>query len=270
MRAGHPGGHRGQALCALRQRRGAAAALLLRPGPPGIPGELHPTRLSNTRTCPSSPAPRTGRLEETATGRLGGLEIKTTEILSSTGWTHWKGRIPTEYYAQVCQQMLAAGWQFVELLAQIKYTTAEGEDRKETRHYKIERADAEDDIAIIRREAVPSGAAWSSGRNQISSSRLSEQEDNMSMEFVMGNSLETLPKTMDFNFEELKGQLAESLALYTGLVVTEDGIKGAKEDRAKLNKLRGGLENKRKEVKRECMAYTDFEAKVKELVGGPY
>ena len=90
----------------------------------------------------------------------------------------------------------------------------------------------------------------------------------MSMEFVMGNSLETLPKTIDFNFEELKGQLAESLALYTGLVVTEDGIKGAKEDRAKLNKLREALENKRKEVKREYMApYTDFEAKVKELVG---
>ena len=42
-----------------------------------------------------------------------------------------------------------------KILAQIKYTTAEGEDRKETRHYKIERADAEDDIAIIRREAVP-------------------------------------------------------------------------------------------------------------------
>ena len=38
-----------------------------------------------------------GELEETATGRLGGLEIKTTEILSSTGWTHWKGRIPTVY-----------------------------------------------------------------------------------------------------------------------------------------------------------------------------
>ena len=66
----------------------------------------------------------------------------------------------------------AAGWQFLTL-AQIKYTTAEGEEK--TRHYKIERADAEDDIAIIRREAVASGAAWSSGRNQISSSRLSEQ-----------------------------------------------------------------------------------------------
>lgn len=90
----------------------------------------------------------------------------------------------------------------------------------------------------------------------------------MSMEFVMGSSLEALPKTIDFNFEELKIQLDQSLELYTGLVVTEDGIKAAKEDRAKLNKLREALEAKRKEVKRECMApYTDFEAKVKELVG---
>ena len=90
----------------------------------------------------------------------------------------------------------------------------------------------------------------------------------MSMEFVMGNSLEALPKTIDFNFEELKTQLASSLELYTGLVVTEDGIKSAKEDRAKLNKLREALETKRKEVKKECMApYTDFEGKVKELVG---
>lgn len=90
----------------------------------------------------------------------------------------------------------------------------------------------------------------------------------MSMEFVMGSSLESLPKTIDFNFEELKDQLASSLELYTGLVVTEDSIKSAKEDRARLNKLREALETKRKEVKKECMApYTDFEGKVKELVG---
>lgn len=90
----------------------------------------------------------------------------------------------------------------------------------------------------------------------------------MSMEFVMGNSLEALPKTIDFNFEDLKQQLAASLELYTGMVVTEDNIKDAKDDRARLNKLREALENKRKEVKKECMApYTDFEAKVKELVG---
>lgn len=94
-----------------------------------------------------------GELEEAATGRRGGLEIKTTEILSSSGWSRWKGCIPDEYYAQVCQQMLAAGWQFVELLAQIKYTTADGESRKETRHYKIERRDAEADMELLLREA---------------------------------------------------------------------------------------------------------------------
>lgn len=89
-----------------------------------------------------------------------------------------------------------------------------------------------------------------------------------SMEFVMGDSLEKLPATIDFNFRQLKAELENSLAAYTGLVVTADGIKAAKEDRAKLNKLREALEAKRKEVKRECMApYNDFEAKVKELVG---
>lgn len=89
----------------------------------------------------------------------------------------------------------------------------------------------------------------------------------MSMEFVMNTDLETLPKTIEFNFDDLKQQLAASLEMYTGMVVTEDGIKGAKEDRARLNKLREALESKRKEVKKQCMApYTDFEAKVKELV----
>lgn len=95
-----------------------------------------------------------GELLETGTNRRGGLEIKTTEILSSAGWARWKERIPDEYYAQVCHQMLATGWEFVELLAQIKYTTAAGEDRKEVRHYKIERADSLDDIALVEQAAV--------------------------------------------------------------------------------------------------------------------
>ena len=82
-------------------------------------------------------------------GQRGGLEIKTTEIMSSMEWARWKGQIPDYYYTQVCQQMLAAGWEFVELLAQIKYTTADGDDRKETRHYRIDRADALEDIGLV-------------------------------------------------------------------------------------------------------------------------
>lgn len=88
-------------------------------------------------------------------------------------------------------------------------------------------------------------------------------------ELVMNTDLETaLPKTIDFNFEGLKIALSDSLKLYRGLVVTEDSIKPAKDDRARLNKLREALEAKRKDVKRECLApYNDFERKVKELVG---
>ena len=88
------------------------------------------------------------------------------------------------------------------------------------------------------------------------------------LEFVMSTDLATLPKTIDFNFDGLKAALTEGLEFYNNLVVTEDSIKSAKEDRAKLNKLRDALETKRKDVKNECMApYTDFEKKVKELVG---
>lgn len=95
-----------------------------------------------------------GELLERATGRRGGLEVKTTEILSAAGWRHWKDCIPDNYYAQVCQQMLASAWDFVELLVQIKFTTSTGEDRKEVRHYKVERADSLEDIAIIQRESA--------------------------------------------------------------------------------------------------------------------
>lgn len=93
-------------------------------------------------------------------------------------------------------------------------------------------------------------------------------ETTGSMEFVMGESLAALPETIDFNYEQLKTGLALSLSRYDGLVVTENDIKGAKEDRAKLNKLREALETQRKEVKKELMApYTSFEIKIKELVG---
>ncbi len=90
----------------------------------------------------------------------------------------------------------------------------------------------------------------------------------MNMELIMDNgALEALPKTISFNFEQLKQQLTESLTHYASLVVTEDGIKDAKEDRAKLNKLREALETERKRVKKECLApYQDFESKIKELV----
>lgn len=88
------------------------------------------------------------------------------------------------------------------------------------------------------------------------------------LEFKMTTDLQTaLPQTIDFNFEELKSELALRLEHYNSLVVTEDTIKEGKADRANLSKLRTAIENRRKEIKNQCMSpYTDFEAKVKELV----
>lgn len=88
-------------------------------------------------------------------GRHGGLEIKTTEIMSSRQWAEWDGRIPDQYYAQVCHQMLAAGWSFVWLRAQIKFTTRDCERRAETRDYYIGREDVEEDIkALLEAESA--------------------------------------------------------------------------------------------------------------------
>ena len=88
------------------------------------------------------------------------------------------------------------------------------------------------------------------------------------LEFVMQTDLSTaLPAVLEFNYDTLKSALADRMDLYRGLVVTEDGIKAAKQDRADLNKLREAIEAKRKEVKKACMApYTEFEGRVKELV----
>lgn len=95
-----------------------------------------------------------GELEEIGTGRHGGLEVKTTEIVRPAQWAEWDNRIPQTYYAQVCHQMLAAGWDFVILVAQIKWRTKTGEMRKMIKEYPIERADALEDIAFIKTEAV--------------------------------------------------------------------------------------------------------------------
>ena len=91
----------------------------------------------------------------------------------------------------------------------------------------------------------------------------------MSMKFIMETDLEkALPKTIGFNYAELKTALEASLQRYQGLIVTEDAIKEAKEDRAKLNALKKAIDAKRKEVKKRSLQpyEEDFEPKCKELV----
>lgn len=89
----------------------------------------------------------------------------------------------------------------------------------------------------------------------------------MSMELVIKTDLQKdIPKSIEFNFETLKGELQERLAYYNNLTVSEDSIKEAKADRAKLNKLRTAIDTRRKDIKKEFLKpYNDFEGKIKEL-----
>lgn len=88
------------------------------------------------------------------------------------------------------------------------------------------------------------------------------------MEFVVKTDLNQLPQTIDFNFEEMKSELKEKLAHYNALVVTADSIKDAKDDKAKLNKLFKAVEDKRKDIKKACLApYEQFEEQCKEITG---
>lgn len=74
-------------------------------------------------------------------------------------------------------------------------------------------------------------------------------------------------KEISWNHEEIKKELAERVKFYTGMVYTEDQIKNAKADRAKLRKFAEALETKRKEIKKQCLApYEIFEKQMKELV----
>ena len=87
------------------------------------------------------------------------------------------------------------------------------------------------------------------------------------MEFKIITDLSVLPQVIETNGEELKAWLTEKVQSYNSIVVTPETIKAAKDDKAKLTKLRAALEERRKEVKRQCMApYEDFERKYKELL----
>lgn len=87
------------------------------------------------------------------------------------------------------------------------------------------------------------------------------------MELKVTPSPDGFVKTIEFNHDEIKAEIAEKVAYYKTLVYTDDQIKDAKADRAELNKMVKTLEDKRKEIKALCLApYDKFERQMKELV----
>ena len=84
-------------------------------------------------------------------GRKGILEIKTTEILNSMHREKWNEQIPQNYYCQCLFYMAVFEADFCILKAQLK-TVFDDVPYLQTRHYKIERSDVEDDIEYLMSE----------------------------------------------------------------------------------------------------------------------
>lgn len=82
---------------------------------------------------------------------------------------------------------------------------------------------------------------------------------------LLVHPIENMP-TLVSNIDELKKALEVSLVKYQNLVVTEDGIKDAKEDRANLNKLKKSISDERITQKKMFLApFEQFETKCKEV-----
>lgn len=94
-----------------------------------------------------------GRLRERETGRRGILEIKTTEILRSMAREKWRDGVPQNYYVQLCHQLLATGWGFAVLHAQLKRVW-DGEVKTERRSYFVERAEIQDDLDYLLEKEI--------------------------------------------------------------------------------------------------------------------
>lgn len=86
-------------------------------------------------------------------GRVGVLEIKTTEILKSMQKEKWKDRVPDNYYIQLLHNMLVTEFEFAILKAQLKYSY-NNDVFLHTRHYKIERSDVIEDIELLKQKEL--------------------------------------------------------------------------------------------------------------------
>lgn len=82
-------------------------------------------------------------------GRRGIWECKTTEIMRAGQMKLWKGRIPDNYYIQLLHYLLITGFDFAVLKGQLKFDI-DGEMWLQTKHYKIERSEVQEDIEFLK------------------------------------------------------------------------------------------------------------------------
>lgn len=81
-------------------------------------------------------------------GRLGILEIKTTNILQSMQKEKWMDKVPDNYFCQLLHYFAVTGFDFAILKAQMKFEYDKN-IMLMTRHYHIEREDVKEDIDYL-------------------------------------------------------------------------------------------------------------------------
>lgn len=84
-------------------------------------------------------------------GEMGILEIKTALVNTRLQAEMWRDQIPDYYYCQVLHYLMVTGFDFAILKAQLKHQIGDELPYLQTRHYYIDRADVEQDIAILEK-----------------------------------------------------------------------------------------------------------------------
>ena len=77
--------------------------------------------------------------------RRGILECKTSTPIGKAAWEKWNYQVPDTYLIQALHQMLATGWDFVDLVALL----INKEEDFTFRTYRIERAEHEEEMAWL-------------------------------------------------------------------------------------------------------------------------
>lgn len=85
--------------------------------------------------------------------RAGILEIKTSFIRNSEMSNEWKEKIPTPYFVQVLWGMICTGFEFVDLIAELRYL----DGNSSIKQYHIERIEVLEDMEYLLSE---SRKAW--------------------------------------------------------------------------------------------------------------
>lgn len=80
--------------------------------------------------------------------RAGILEIKTSFIRNTEMSNEWKEKIPDSYYIQILHGLICTGFEFVNLIAELRYI----DGNSSIRQYHIERLEVLDDIEYLLRK----------------------------------------------------------------------------------------------------------------------